>query len=587
MKTLKLFNAVQEKDSTKNIFVSEEGYILEPKALWAKDEITKFYKQEKLTGNDLNKTFHKSWEKVLNSSRLELAIEQIMHYLSTYGSDFQDEVYIPDEVLNVPDVKLSFKVIKALSKKELITKCLSLLESGIALQEETLNDILTALVDELDYSFTGKENIRNREAIIKIADLYNVLPTDTTEFLRYIIYKTTGESLLIKNEKTIDAIEESNYNPTVQFKKFGLSRLAEVFNRFKPLFLAFKPKCRKTINKISKLSKTYHKPLSTNPLNQATQRLLSKEDQKWLDNATPFALFKALSACYSRKEGQDSFVYRIRNGKSWLADAETKKTIVTKNYNFLLKYLQFRFDLSEKKIYLPEDVEYALPTSEKLFVGNIPTGTKFYGDRLAVGVYWKDSWGATDLDLSGLNTSGKVGWNSDYCQQESLVYSGDITSAPKGAVEYLYANDSLQDNTLILNNVYSGKSTCDYKIVIGRGDDVTKNYMMNPNKVFAEIKCTSVQKSNILGALFPEEDRQCFVLLNFGRGNCRVSENTSQSAKAIKALFQQWKNPLKLRDILVTLGAEVVLDSSVADIDLSLSNLQKDTFISLFTKKRK
>jgi len=39
---------------------------------------------------------------------------------------------------------------------------------------------------------------------------------------------------------------------------------AEIFNRFKPLFLAFKTKCPKTINKISKLSKTYHKPLVSN-----------------------------------------------------------------------------------------------------------------------------------------------------------------------------------------------------------------------------------------------------------------------------------------------------------------------------------
>jgi hypothetical protein len=29
-------------------------------------------------------------------------------------------------------------------------------------------------------------------------------------------------------------------------------------------------------------------------------------------------LFKALSACYSRMYGQDTFVYRIRNGKSWV-----------------------------------------------------------------------------------------------------------------------------------------------------------------------------------------------------------------------------------------------------------------------------
>ena len=116
----------------------------------------------------------------------------------------------------------------------------------------------------------------------------------------------------------IEAIKASNYNPAVQFEKFGLEKLAEIFNRFKPLFLAYKSKCSKTINKISKLSKVHHKPLTTNPLNSVTNFLLSPKDEHWLDNATPFALFKALSACYARAQGQDTFIYRIRNGKSYV-----------------------------------------------------------------------------------------------------------------------------------------------------------------------------------------------------------------------------------------------------------------------------
>jgi hypothetical protein len=48
--------------------------------------------------------------------------------------------------------------------------------------------------------------------------------------------------------------------------------------------------------------------------------------------------------------------------------------------------------------------------------------------------------GEVDLDLSGLNIAGKIGWNSAYNQDNGqLMYSGDMTSAPQGAVEYLYA----------------------------------------------------------------------------------------------------------------------------------------------------
>ena len=187
MKTLKLFNAVIEKKSDAKPFVSEEGYVIEPGALGVKDKIVSYYKKEALNGNDLNKTFHKSWQKIKESDRAELLIHQIMHYISTYGTAFTGEMYIPDEVLNVPDTKLIFKVIKSYTKPQMTEKCLAMLKSGMALKEETIDDLLSVLVEDLGYKFTGKEGIRNKEAVVKIADLYGVLPNDFMGFFRYIL----------------------------------------------------------------------------------------------------------------------------------------------------------------------------------------------------------------------------------------------------------------------------------------------------------------------------------------------------------------------------------------------------------------
>jgi len=585
MKTLSLFNAVIAKESKASPFISEEGFIIEPFALWAKDQILAYYLREKLDGNDLNKTFHKSWSVIKKSSRCELFIHQITHYISTYGSNFQDEIYIPDEVLNVPDLKIQFKIIRAYSPAEMTKKCLSLLKSGLALKENTINDILTVLVDELKYTFTGNEGIRNKEAIVKIADLYGVLPADTMEFFRYIIYRATGESLLIKSKAAVEAVQKSNYNPSVQFHKFGLEKMASIFNRFKPLFLAFKSKCASTINKISKLSKTHHKPLVSNPLNNATNMLLTEGDTHWLDNATPFALFKALSACYSRMKGQNTFMYRIRNGKSWVKESKVS-SVNKKNYKFILKYLKGRFDLLGTRVFIPEDINYALPTSEKMFVGNIPTGTRFYGKKLAVGFYWEDSWGAHDLDLSGLNIGGKVGWNSAYKQGKGhLMYSGDITSAPNGAVEYLYAKDGLQEPTLVMNTVYSGNDDCKYKIIIGRGDKVSKQYMMDPNNLLAEVAAQAVQLNMVLGIFIPKKERQCFVLLNFGAGHARVSGYNEVAALATKALYQQWNKPLSFNKLIGMLGAIIVETEEEADISYAIPSLEKDSFTKIFEKQ--
>lgn len=583
MKTLKLFNAVLAKKSDEQPFISNDGFIIEPDAVWAKGEIISYYAKEKLNGNELNKTFHKSWERIKNTPRVDLFFEQIEHYLSTYGSDFQNEIYIPSEVLNVPDMKLIFKVIKAYTAKEMKEKCLSLLKSGIALKEETIDDLLYILHTELEYDFTGKENIRNKEAIIKIADLYDIYPENPVEFFRYVIYKTTTTTLLIKNDELTDLIKQSRFNPTYLFERFGLEKLAEIFNRFKPLFLAFKNKAPKAINKISKLSKVHHKPLISNPLNDATNTFLENSDWHWLENATPFALFKALSACYSRMYGQDTFVYRIRNGKSWVKKG--KATYVNQmNYDFILDYLKLKYEnLSGKKFYFPENVEFALPTSEKMFVGNIPTGTRFYGDRLAVGIYWEDQWGAHDLDLSGLNIAGKIGWNAAYNHDNGqLMYSGDMTSAPNGAVEYLYANKRLSTPTLVMNNVFSGDTNCGYKIVIGKGDNISYDYMMNPSNLFAETRCNSVQKQMILGILLPKNGKQCFVLLNFGAGHSHISGNTEVSAMATSSLYQQWYDSLSFNDLVKELGAEITTEKAEADFDFSLERLEKDSFIRIF-----
>jgi len=585
MKTLELFNAVIAKPSKGMTFVSEEGYIIEKDALWAKDKIVAFYNAQKLSGNDLNKTFHKSWAKVKSSTRSELALQQIMHYLSTYGTNFQGDIYIPDEVLSVPDLKLTFKVIKAYSKEEMQEKCLNMLRSGVALKESTIYDLLSILSNDIGYEFTGKEGIKNKEAIVKIADLYGVLPDDTMEFFRYIIYRATGETLLIKNAQAIDAIKNSKFDPGLNFNKFGLERLAVIFNRFKPLFLAFKNKCPSVINKISKLSKTEHKPLVENPLNQVTYRKLKpKKERHWLDNATPFALFKALKACNDRMKGQTSFVYRIRNGKSWLKTAGSSKLdIVAKNYNTILSYIKSKYSLDGIKVYLPNNVDYALPTSEKMFVGNIPTGTRFFGKRIAAGIYWEDSWGARDLDLSGISASGsKVGWNARHLEGV-LTYSGDITSAPHGAVEYLHADKGLTDTYLIMNNVFSGSDTCEYKIVIGEGSKVSRDFMMNPNKVLAEVKCQSVQKQTILGIFLPEKNVQSFVLLNFGAGHARVSGG--DNSKAIEALISEWSNSISFNDLVFDLGAELVEKPEDADIDYSLNSLDKDSFTKIFEVK--
>jgi hypothetical protein len=559
--------------------------------MWAIGIIKPYIENQYLTGHDMNKTFHRSWAKIQNSSRIELLMHQLLHYITTYGSDFTEEMYIPNEVVELPESdKLKFKVIKAYTADEMTKKCLDILKSGIALDEETLNDILSVLFVELKYGFTGNEVIRNKEAIIKIADVYGHYPSNPVEFLRYIVYRSTNSTLLIKDEVTIETIKASNFNPEIAFNKFGLEKLASIFNRFKRIFLAYKRHCPGTINKISKLSKIYHKPMVQNPLNLLTTRLLSDKDTHWLDNATPYALFKCLNALYTRMDGQETFAYRIRNGKSYVKNSGRCKSIsfAAMNFDFIIDYLKSKYDLTGKTFVIQDGVYYALPTSEKMFVGNIPTGTRFVGEKLVVGVHWENSYGARDIDLSGLNIGGKVGWNSSYNYRNKLLYSGDITNAPNGAVEYLHAKNGLDSPTLVQTNIFNGDDDCRYDIILSQGDEINRDFMMNPNNLFLNIPTNSVQKQTILGIFTPQGQDQVFTLLNFGAGNLRISGSSNISAMYTKALFEQWHYPFTFNTLVMQLGGTIV--TTMADVkevndsiyDLSLENLEKDSFIKIF-----
>lgn len=127
----------------------------------------------------------------------------------------------------------------------------------------------------------------------------------------------------------------------------------------------------------------------------------------------------------------------------------------------------------------------------------------------------------------------------------------------------------------------------DYKIIIGKGDSINYTYMMNPNQLFAEVKCQSVQRQTILGMLLPEGKQQCFVLLNFGAGQARVSGNSEVSNLATQALYQQWTNPLLLHEIIELLGGEITSYKGKADYNLSLGKLEKDTLIKVFIESDK
>lgn len=86
--TLRLFNAVPEdpnSDPNDFRFFSSYDVLVIGNALYQESQIKSYLEEEELSGRQLNSSFHKSWKKIAEASDEQLIIEQIVHYLSTYG----------------------------------------------------------------------------------------------------------------------------------------------------------------------------------------------------------------------------------------------------------------------------------------------------------------------------------------------------------------------------------------------------------------------------------------------------------------------------------------------------------------------
>jgi len=550
-----------------------------------------------LSGTDLHKTFYKSWNDIVSRTDSELVTDQILHYMTTYGNILPGYVYLPYGDLNIPgnDGTLIVRVVMGVTEDEAAKRCVDMLNSGIALEEEILNEMLEVLA-AIDVKYLA-DGFRNREANVIVARDYGILPKAPEEFIRYILLHATDSSLLIKDGRTVEAVRTFARDDTNRgwikrhLEKYinvnGEAPLASVFNRFKPIFVAMKNHgTKKIINRLSKLSKTAHIPMVQNPLNSVTNRALLASDMHWVDNATVWAIMRSLDALQIEMHMPTHYAYRIRNGKVWAEEGrkDRDENLMTENRKILVAALRKRINGNGRKVYIPANIDYALPTSEKSFIGNVPALTKFRGKSLNVGIYWTDDMGANDLDLSAVSSDGnKVGWNGRYHDNDgAVIYSGDMTTAQNGAVEYLRFSKGCSDMMVYLN-VYSGKPQSDYHVIVGDSPDkVTRPYMMNPNHLILNALRTTKNNQSVLGVVSETPDGVEFTVSEFDLNASSVSRGDANALNMLSALRERNKYRISLSSMLSVLGYVVTTDENGADVNLGIDNLSKDAIMALF-----
>ena len=574
---------------------------------------------DSLTAN-YNATFYKEWNDVISKSRFEIFLDQIRHYASTYGKlekgeDIEGNGWVPNDGGVIPRFE-DLKVLEPITAEELANRCFEVLKSGIALKDSTMKvmcDFYKAT--EWDgFAFSRGQvakmlsEVKNKEAMCYLSQKFKVLPTDEFGMLRCIAFAYTGKMELIKSKATIAVIKakaaEARFrSPLLDLTAEQEKRLSRIFLRFKPIFLAMKGskdgKVGSVVNRLRRLAEKNHKPFkigfwesiikTEQPMDEVKKRL---ED---LDN---FRKIRLMMLCKERMNfPTTSGVFTIRNGKQFVRENYTpkyNKNWVSRLYFAIEESLCNSIRGKAGVVRLPENYSIALPTSEKNFVGNFPYGTSFgMTKHNVVGVYWRNEWNTRDYDLSFADLHGhRLGWNSSWyngtrgSDNNSLIYSGDMTNANPEAVELFYIRDDAPDGTLMLNK-FNGGDKSKFRFFFANESLPTtslRGHMVNPNNIkFDTMIDFDGQGQKTIGLMLDNR----FYLMDMGTGKGRVS--TGKYAPIIvETMKKKAKSFIDLKEILLRAGftlwepAKEGEDEVKPDIDFC--DLEKDTIINLLSK---
>jgi hypothetical protein len=590
---INLFNKALETKSNPVSFkdVSEVsvkvGYLIHPSL--CNEDIYVWLNSQK---RDYNSTFYKSWNDIISKSRFELYIDQLRHYASTYGTSHTGEVYLPEGEVVVPELK-KFKVILPITQEEVVSRCENMLFSGIALKQETIEDILTVF-EILNHKISDINKVKNKETKMFLFKQTNSIPNTAVEMVRFLIYLATDKTLLIKDKETIEAIKLKKIEISSYVNKFGLEELSSVFLRFKPIFLAFRNTVgnRQIVNRLRRLAKTNHEPMKIGYF----EKLLSSPEsigdlEKNLNDITNFKKITLLQTILVRQKQLNNKIFVIRNQKMFVKQEQVYSDIsyLSLLYDVIYKDLVESVKKNKCKVKLQKGVNLTLPTSEKSFIGNYPLGTSFdFSDSdNIVGINWRGEDGAQDLDLKLIDVDGKqYGWNAAYKNSNnSILYSGDMTSAEPEATELFYTTKEFNPCIVKVNLFYGSKDAKfrfflakeklkkDNSSSYGRWGQVS--HMVDPNNILVNVECQMDSNEKTLGVITENK----FILAQFRVGRGRVAYNSVTNLYTEYAL-----NTLDCYISLENLLKDAGFTITDTNPDVDLTELSKDSLMNLLKK---
>lgn len=610
--------------------------------------------------NYLNNTFYKSYSDVSEASDLKLLLDRMLHYLTTYGFENlgiynESMVYIPNKEigLEISSEPIYFTKIKTYSINEVKLKVINMLNSGIALKHETINLLINIIKDLNIIADINIDDIKNKEAKCIISYELGLIPDNGDDILRTLIYIALENASLIRSVRVFRDIQLTLYTNPNKFidcynyikklnKESTIKTISETFLRNKQLWLAFKfhddtfnsdqvdveivKFINKFINKLRKQAIHNHKSvkIAYNLSNIKYEIIASAIDnnyKKLTKNETIYSKIKAYNYIISLlnvdNEDFNYKNYRIRNGKTYSIEKQNKKVINVNLYKSLSIKLYddisntIKQKIGNNKIYIPKNIVYVAPVSEKKFVDGIPELSYIkIENSLNIGVHWENVVSNeqeinTDLDLKLVGIDSMFGWDAEYREKNDILFTGDLTVAPikmGGATEAFLINDKVKSAKLVMLNNYTNNYDIDYKLMIEDvnelepvktkfiecKDNVYKEHdnkeRFKVNTIF-DLNKTLILNSKIGHRAFSQKNIGIYKDNKFYFTGSQIGQGVTTMRSVyidtyLKAIQNEAENHLSINELLKDYLVE---DKKDAQIDLSLDNITSDTFINLFS----
>ena len=352
----------------------------------------------------------------------------------------------------------------------------------------------------------------------------------------------------------------------------------------------------KIINKASKLAKTLNVPCKQLPLdNIASPFVLDKDIVKELKNVTLFKKISLYNYLLSELTPSEYKLYNIRNGKVFVKKSGERcyTSVAARRLIFIANSI--REDLKDKvegkKFLLSKYIQYAVPTSEKNFIGNIPMCSKVnVTNKFSFGIHWFNQNGyRTDLDLHAESKRLHIGWNCDL-KNNAAAYTGDVTNAPEpnGGAEAVYFKDEFADDTVVITvdnftgfknittniffNWFIDKEVLDEDTILTIDSDslYIKDFTLESNEV-------------MLGLIRADKDGKKEFIFYSSRLSDQIVTTYNQKLEGISsAINSTIDSRLMLEDLIAMCGGLITEDPEEADYNLNETNLTKDSFNFLF-----